>query len=46
MNNQKEQISQLQSKLDNLTNVVVDMAARMGELNKEVIERHVIGLGV
>ena len=44
MNNQKEQISQLQSQLDNLTNAMADMAARMGRLNKEVVERHVIGL--
>ncbi|KAM7435877.1 hypothetical protein ABFA07_014262 [Porites harrisoni] len=44
INNQKEQITKLQSKLDNLTNAVADMKARMDPLNKEVIERHVIGL--
>ncbi|XP_073242213.1 uncharacterized protein [Porites lutea] len=44
INNQKEQITKLQSKLDNLTNAVADMKARMDPLNKEVMERHVIGL--
>ncbi|CAH3166821.1 unnamed protein product [Porites lobata] len=44
INNQKEQITKLQSKLDNLTNAVGDMKARMDPLNKEVMERHVIGL--
>lgn len=34
----------MQSQLDNLTNAIADMAARMGRLNKEVVERHVIGL--
>ena len=44
INNKKEQITKLQSKLDNLTNAVADMKARMDPLNKEVMERHVIGL--
>ena len=44
INSQKEQITQMQSKLDNLTSVVADMKARMDPLNKEVMERHVIGL--
>lgn len=44
INNQKEQITKLQSKVDNLTNLLADMKARMDPLNKEVIERHVIGL--
>ncbi|KAL9987720.1 hypothetical protein ACROYT_G002070 [Oculina patagonica] len=44
INSQKEQITKLQSKLDNLTSVVTEMKARMDPLNKEVMERHVIGL--
>ncbi|KAJ7389002.1 hypothetical protein OS493_034391 [Desmophyllum pertusum] len=44
INSQKEQLTKLQSKLDNLTSVVADMKARMDPLNKEVMERHVIGL--
>lgn len=44
INNQTEQITKLQSKLDNLTNAVADMKARTDPLNKEVMERHVIGL--
>ena len=34
----------MQSKLDNLTSVIAEMKARMDPLNKEVMERHVIGL--
>ena len=34
INNQKEQITKLQSKLANLTNAVADMKARMDPLNK------------
>lgn len=34
----------MQSKLDNLTTVIAEMKARMDPLNKEVMERHVIGL--
>lgn len=44
INSQKEQISQMQSQLDNLTFLVADMQSRVGQLNKEVVERHVIGL--
>ena len=31
INNQKEQITTLQSKMDNLTNAVAEMKARMGK---------------
>ena len=34
----------MQSKLDNLTTVIAEMKSRMDPLNKEVMERHVIGL--
>lgn len=44
INSQKEQITKMQSKLDNLTSVIAEMKARMDPLNKEVMERHVIGL--
>lgn len=44
INNQKEQIAKLQSEVDNLTSMMVEMKARMDPLNKEVMERHVIGL--
>lgn len=30
--------------MDNLTDVIADMKARMDPLNKEVMERHIIGL--
>ena len=44
INSQKEQITKLQSRLDNLTSLVTDIKAREDSLNKEVIERHVVGL--
>lgn len=44
INSQKEQIAKMQSRLDNLTSVIAEMKARMDPLNKEVMERHVIGL--
>ena len=44
INSQKELLTKMQSKLDNLTTVIAEMKARMDPLNKEVMERHVIGL--